>query len=123
MMMCLCTICQEATKEKVQCPAKESYGRFDIGSGYVSATLAKILRASCELGAWGQDCSKKKLPRRKSRGNSIIRRREMAQIVSFRPNMTKGTGYEVMSSRQSWMSWIELAKEYEKISLKMMKQK
>ena len=44
----LCVICQETTKEKLQCPAKESHRRFDIGSGY--ATLAKNLWAFSELG-------------------------------------------------------------------------
>ncbi len=44
----LCVICQETTKEKLQCPAKESHRRFDIGSGY--ATLAKNLQAFSEIG-------------------------------------------------------------------------
>ena len=44
----LCIICQETTNERLQCPAFETHGPKDIGSGYVTPT--ENLQAFSELG-------------------------------------------------------------------------
>lgn len=44
----LCVICQNSSKEHLQCPANQAYRRSDIGSGY--ATLAENLEGFKELG-------------------------------------------------------------------------
>ena len=100
----LCVVCQEKTKERLQCPAKEYHRSFDVGNRY--ASMAKNLQVFSEVGV-------KTAPTRSYQEEGVT------EILSSEEEKW----HKSCQLRYNTTNLIELAKECEKIALKRMKQK